>query len=121
MRDATSELLRIHLSCAVPLQIAEMQQRPNILRALLGQREGLTALLGTFGEGVSFKTPETRAMISLLTQALAALAFQPGGVTFLGLHFQVKEDTTHATPSIGTACDLPASISDVRQGKLWNL
>lgn len=95
MFDHQSDLLRLHLSCAVPLQIATYQQRPNALRALLGQREGLTTLLGTYGEGVSFKTPETRQLIGLLTQALAALAFQPDGVDFLGLHFEVREGSIH--------------------------
>ncbi len=88
MLEDTAFLLRLHLSCAVPLEIANMEHCPGILRALRGQRENLTELLGTYGEGVSFKTPETRHMIALLTQTLAMLAFEPGGVTFLGMHFE---------------------------------
>lgn len=90
MTDNT--LLLAHLSLCVPLEVVGLQRHGGpddwqIERARerlrLNQEEGISeAVMFSFESKGATQRATTR-----LVEALAVLAFQPGGVRFLGLHF----------------------------------
>lgn len=87
-------LLPIALECAVNLGITELlQQRPDRFvelrdRWLSEARPG--DIDGAFSEAVLCRIPgQTGPAFAKLARALAAMAFQPGGVRFAGLHFEI--------------------------------
>ncbi len=85
----TQELLRIALSAAVPLWIAEFKHLPwSAVEAIA--RESGQAVAST-GDVIQFKgrkKGESAKAFNHLARGLAALAFAPGGVTFLGDHWE---------------------------------
>jgi len=91
MSEATRDLLRIALAAAVPLWIAELRLcsvKHRMERALVcGQH------VAEHGDVVQFhggKKGASAEAFNRLAEGLACLAFQPGGVTFLGDHWEVK-------------------------------
>ena len=87
--------LRIALSAAVPLCIVAAQARggPKDVDWQIVQETG--DLLGAKADLLMFlgeKFGETARVFNALAASLAILAFCPGGVTFLGEHWEVQYD-----------------------------
>ena len=80
-------LLRCHLAVTVPLCIADLQRQggPDDW-----QRDRIRGWGMDFDEHLFFHDHQTAPQAARVAEALAVLAFQPGGVTLphLGLHFE---------------------------------
>ena len=89
----------MHLESTVPLVINEYLTGQ---RQLVMPRGDLAEYLAYNGDAIIYRTPKRTAQaVSALTEALASLAFCPGGVKFLGLHFEVSPEQV-ATVNIST-------------------
>ena len=92
MGRGTAQLLRISLSCAVPLCIerarrytdAEFKQRAELAGAVVAERGDLIQFRGK-------KPRRTAEAFNALAEGLALLAYRPGGVHFLGMHFEADQ------------------------------
>jgi len=97
MPPDNSALLTIHLQMAVPLRLQEIQGMPFAERR---QHAQIAAQMITeHGDNILFlhRLPgESAKAVNALVNALALLAFQPGGVTFMGLHFEATADDAGA-------------------------
>lgn len=80
--------LRIALQCAVPMAILELERLPweEVLRVA---RES-AQVVAEKGDVIQFRAKGTAAAFGSLARGIAALAFCPGGVTFLGDHWEAK-------------------------------
>ena len=88
MSDAT-ELLKISLSAAVPLWIQELQG--FTWAEILKMADEAATIIASQGDTLMYKTKgKTRETFNQLAKGLAALSFAPGGVTFLGMHFEAR-------------------------------
>lgn len=96
-------VLLVALEAAVPLWIVELRRMPA------GQRERTRTVWARAGaESIAHKGDvlqygskrrgEAADVFSHLARGLAALAFQPGGVTFAGLHFEATADANPDEP-----------------------
>jgi hypothetical protein len=82
-----AHLLRCHLSAFVPLVIQEYVLGQ---RALRFPRPDLAQVIAAQGDAILYRSPgRTAQAVFALVEALATMAFVPGGVDFLGLHFEV--------------------------------
>jgi hypothetical protein len=90
MTDTSRELLRIALSCAVPLHAADLVTVP--LSDLVAQAPAMGQYLAEHGDRLMFRSKrgETAEAFATCAKALAILSFFPGGVTFLGDHYEHK-------------------------------
>jgi hypothetical protein len=89
MTDTSHELLRIALSCAVPLHAADLVTVP--LADLIAQAPSMGQYLAEHGDRLLFRSKrkgETVEAFTMCAKALAILSFFPGGVTFLGDTYQ---------------------------------
>jgi hypothetical protein len=80
-------LLQATLSVAVPMRIAELRRRP--LSEILDP-EALRSIQATLNEAreeVLFGGRAGAAGFNAVSDGIARLAFLPGGVTVLGMHF----------------------------------
>lgn len=105
MSDWSNEasLLHIALSAAVPLRIAELaghgaDGRVNVAANLsCGQQlldepcpcKGLADIIATHSDAIARRDPGAAQAFNALARGLALGAYQPGGVTFAGTHWQV--------------------------------
>lgn len=89
MFEQTSELLRAFLETAVTLHVAELRRQGGPTAADLSRvRESLPLLL-EHGDALFFKEKgRTGQVATAVAEAMAVLAFAPGGVTAFGLHFE---------------------------------
>lgn len=84
-----NELLKISLSAAVPLWIERLKEQPY--EQLIKRAGECGQIIAEKGDMLMFKSSkrgETARAFNALAEALAILAFSPGGVTFVGLHFE---------------------------------
>jgi CheY-like chemotaxis protein len=91
-----SELATSHLSAAVPLEIERLRDRggPTESDVLWAQEKMQVVRNGAGGHAIVFLDKgQTAKETSLLTEVLAILAFQVGGVRFAGLHFDATQQT----------------------------
>lgn len=90
---ADEGLLKIALSAAVPLQIAELRGKPW---SELQERAAAAAqVVASKGDLILFKSQkrgETAAAFNKLAEGIAICAFAPGGVKIFGLHFEAKHE-----------------------------
>lgn len=85
--SAQAHLLRCHLAALVPLVIQEVLLGQ---RGLVLPRPDLAKTIAVSGDAILYRIPgQTARAVSALVEALATLAFCPGGVSFLDLHFEV--------------------------------
>jgi hypothetical protein len=85
--SSQAQLLRCHLSAFVPLVIHEYLLGQRVLRF---PRHDLAQVIAAQGDAILYRSPgRTAQAVSALVEALATMAFVPGGVDFLGLHFEV--------------------------------
>lgn len=85
------ELLRLHLEVAVPLLMHEYRlvggpSEQDYARA----RNMYPTKLGAQGDALLFRDKRTAEVIDVLADGMAILAFCPGGVSALGLHFEAE-------------------------------
>jgi hypothetical protein len=87
----TEQLLRIALEAAVPLWIERMREVPwEELQKISGDA---AQYIAEHGDALMYKTKgRTAEAFNRLAQALAILSLVPGGVKFLGLHFETKAE-----------------------------
>lgn len=83
------------LEAAVTLEILELKKRGGhdaITDWQLEQVREYSDQLGSEGDTLLFKVPgQTAQNFTRLSECLAIMAFQPGGVKIAHLHFEVKE------------------------------
>lgn len=112
-----AELLRCHLSTFVPLMIQEFLLRQ---RVLVMPRHDLAQVIAAHGDALLYRIPgQTARAVSALVEGLATMAFCPGGVTFMGLHFEVppkeaialleEQDLAPSPPSLSTSKPVKAA------------
>jgi hypothetical protein len=80
-----ASLLKASLEAAVPLEIASMRELDGGLRRHLVER--LRPLMQEGADEMLYGGPLCARAFAVYARALAVLAFQPGGVTFGGLHW----------------------------------
>lgn len=86
-------LLELSLSAAVPLRIAEYVKRGGPTDDDRRRTREFAPTLGAKGDILQYrgaKKGETAAVFNQLADALAVLAFCPGGVRFGGSHYIAK-------------------------------
>lgn len=86
-------LLKIALQTAVPLRIAELRAMTEAGRERTRMEWAANAVepISSHGDDLQFGSKRAGAAASVfnhLARALAAGAFQPGGISFSGLHFE---------------------------------
>jgi hypothetical protein len=88
---ASNDLLEISLSAAVPLWIENLKARPW---CEVKRRADICAqAVAEHGDVILYRSKKLGASadaFNRLAEGLAACAFAPGGVKFLGLHFEAK-------------------------------
>ena len=85
-------LLRTSLQCAVPLYIHEFSKMPH--DRIIASAHGLADILATKGDVLQYGGKGCAETFNALAKGIAALSFCPGGVTFMGDHWE--------TPTGGT-------------------
>lgn len=83
-----NDTLRIALQAAVPLRILEMREWP-MDRVVATARE-CAPVIASHGDDLQYGGKHTADAFNKLAQGLACMAYVPGGVTFLGDHWEVK-------------------------------
>ena len=82
-------LLRISLQAAVPLWI--MRLREQAREDVVARAHELAPVIAEKGDVIQFKSRvkgETARAFNALAEGIACCAFAPGGVTFLGDHWE---------------------------------
>jgi hypothetical protein len=97
MTTATDYLLKVTLSVAVPLRIAELERAitngSTTVEEIIKEAKEQIGPVASESDKLLFgssKRGEAARVFNSLVKALAAMAFVPGGVTFSGLHFEAK-------------------------------
>lgn len=99
MTQAAHELRRQNhplptaLSAAVPLRAMRLCEHPLGLAGVFDKREmeALQDRIGEAGEAILYRVPGKSADgFNALAEAIARLAFSPGGVRCFGLHFEYE-------------------------------
>lgn len=86
---STEALLQASLAAAVPLWIEQVRDMAEKDRRAKGRE--LADILAYQGDVLLYRSKkkgETAKVFNALAEAMACLAFQPGGVTAFGLHFR---------------------------------
>lgn len=85
-------LLRVALQMAVPLQVDRWRAENSTLKEIQQQAAFCGDVIAEKGDILQFGTKKTKGAVALafaaLARGLAALSFSPGGVEFLGIHFE---------------------------------
>ena len=85
------EVLYRFLALAVPARIEALQRQGGVSAEDFTRVSGYTDALGVDGDALIYaRRGKTGEMAAKLTDALAVLAFVPGGVTFGNLHFEAE-------------------------------
>lgn len=106
---ADRALLTGMLQIAVPLAIGEMRGWSEEARLAKAAEYG-QVIVGENGSDILFRSEkkgETAKAFNALARALAALAYHPGGVTFMGQHWCVNHDKCQESDE-STRRDAPA-------------
>ena len=88
-----SDHMRMALGAAVPLWVFKLRQQPwKVLSKRAHECAHIVAEKGDILQYRGKKPGETAAAFNALAEGLAILSFCPGGVTFLGEHWENKYD-----------------------------
>jgi hypothetical protein len=95
---ADRQTLRICLQAAVPLWVARLRAIP--LARLLARANDLGEVIGCQGDMIEYRERrgKTAAAFNSLAEGIAALSFAPGGVTFLGDHWESEHPESARGP-----------------------
>lgn len=90
--DIKRERLSTHLSLTVPLAIDEIRERGGPTDADRDFAAAFGRMLAHKGDVLLYggRRGEAAELVSQLARALAVLAYQPGGVSVFGLHFEER-------------------------------
>lgn len=91
----TDHPLTLALATAVPLEIERLREADEELRTqLIAERTGeaIADLIAAHGDDLLFGGRHCASTFAAVARALACLAWQPGGVTFAGLHCCARHD-----------------------------
>jgi hypothetical protein len=86
---STDGLLRTAVCAAIPLWVMELSRVP--LAKLRARAPDLGQIIAEKGDVIQFrgkKPGETAKAFNALAEAVAILSFMPGGVSFLGDHYE---------------------------------
>ena len=89
--ETTMDHLRVALSAAVPLCILELEARGCLMEDDMRACKDISQFLGGKADLLMFRVNrcgEAAEVFSQLARGLAILSFAPGGVTFLGEHWE---------------------------------
>jgi hypothetical protein len=85
----SEQALPMFLQVTVPVRIAELAEAGGATEADVARVQGYVEDFNTDGDALLFRREgKTGELAGKLADALAVLAFQPGGVRFAGLHFE---------------------------------
>lgn len=88
---ANDALLAATLATAVPLWIMRLEQQPwSYIQERSKECAQIVAEKGDIIQYRSKKEGETAKAFNALAEGIAILAFAPGGVTFMGMHFEAQ-------------------------------
>lgn len=90
MTSFQRDLLQVSLATAVPLHIAELRGRST--EDLLRIAQESATEVASHGDVVLYRSKKkgaTASAFNALARGLAVLAFAPGGVTFMEMHWEV--------------------------------
>lgn len=88
-----AQLLGIALDCAVPLMIREIVAWGWSWEMIERRARICGQEVASKGDIIQYKSKGTAEAFNRLAEGLACLAFAPGGVTFLGRHWQEEMKT----------------------------
>jgi hypothetical protein len=92
----SADVLRISLEAAVPLWIDQLSRMPerDRERTRMAWAHEAADVIGSKGDALQYggKRGEAANAFNHLARGLAVGAFQPGGISFAGLHFEVTGD-----------------------------
>lgn len=83
---SVSDLLRVSLQVAVPLWIVDVRDWTPEQR--MGAALGYADVIAAHGDDLQYGGRHTTDAFNSLARGLACCAYQPGGVTFLGDHWE---------------------------------
>lgn len=84
----SGDLLRISLQAAVPLWIADMRDWEPERRVRAAK--ACAPAVAAHGDDLQFGGRHTKETFNKLALGVACLAYQPGGITFLGDHWEAS-------------------------------
>lgn len=108
MPEEPSELLKMSLSAAVPLWIAQFKDRP--WKEISQIASEASQFIAEHGDDILFKSKKrgaTAQAFNHLAKGIAALSFVPGGVKIFGLHFEAR----HEGGESATAVAIPRNLT----------
>jgi hypothetical protein len=83
-------VMRLHLEASVPFAIHDLKKQGGPSAYHREKVRGYAWDIAGGGDALLYREKlKSAVMMSKLIESLAIMAFQPGGVTFLGLHFEV--------------------------------
>src|SRR5579864_112435 len=84
-------VMRLHLEASVPFAIHDLTKIGGPSEEHFARARNILAWdIAGGGDALLYREKlKSAQMMSKLIEGLAIMAFQPGGVTFLGLHFEV--------------------------------
>jgi hypothetical protein len=94
--NSNEHLLKLHIATVVPFLIYDLalQGGPSDLD-IARLRKDYVDIIASKGDCILYRVKgETAKAVTVLCESLAILAFCPGGITFLGMHFEAH--ATHA-------------------------
>jgi hypothetical protein len=99
--DTQAALLRLHLQTCVPLRLAELRRQGGPTEADWQRTAEVGQEIAEHGDWLMFRGPrqgDTARLVGKVVDAVAMLAYCPGGIDILGVHWEVKKDETGGDP-----------------------
>jgi hypothetical protein len=92
-------LLKMSLGVAVPLRVAELElmTRGEVFAEMEARRDEWSELIASRADILLYgggKKGDVARVHTALVNALAHLAFAPGGVEFMGMRFEARQEVT---------------------------
>lgn len=112
-RAALPDALPITLQIAVPLNIMAMRDWSPERRCEVGRSRAAT--VASHGDDLMFGGKHCAEAFNALAMGLAALAYQPGGASFLGLHWCVDAHPDCPSGQSSEKADAPPRDETIRQ------
>lgn len=79
-----NHLLLIHVEVTVPFAIDDLARRGGPVAADFEAARGFAGELGSKGDQIFFRGPQTKQLVGDLARHVATMAFVPGGIEFGG-------------------------------------
>lgn len=95
-------LLRTHLSAMVPIAMMELQAKGGPDDLDFERVRTYTTEIGAKGDAILYPVKtrgQSAEMVTKLVEAIAVLAFAPGGINIFGMHFNASGIPTSDNPN----------------------